>query len=131
MTKLLARALDDAFALQVQLPIAASDVSEPEPDLSVVPVGDYLDDHPKRALLAIEVADSSGRVDRKIKSRLYAECGIPEYWIVDVVKSVVEVLRDPRDGAYQTITKHGRGETLRPSELPAIELRVDDFLPPR
>ena len=78
----------------------------------------------------IEVSDSSLSVDRRVNARLYAECGVPEYWIVDVGSLAVEVHREPRDGAYATATKHGRGETIRPVELD-LELRTDEFLPPR
>jgi hypothetical protein len=39
--------------VRVQNPFAASDDSEPEPDLALVPMGDYDDEHPQRALLVI------------------------------------------------------------------------------
>src|SRR5580704_11900392 len=86
LNKLLVRALGDRAEVRVQAPFGASDVSEPEPDLAVVPPGSYLDEHPSRAHLLIEVADSSLQDDRRIKGPLYAAAGVPEYWIVDLVR---------------------------------------------
>jgi Uma2 family endonuclease len=73
--------------------------SEPEPDV-VVARGDdqsYLDHHPgpKDVALVVEVADVSLKRDRTLKKRLYAEAGIPVYWIVNLVDRCVEVYSDP------------------------------------
>ena len=73
--------------------------SEPEPDV-VVARGDdrtYLDRHPgpEDVALVVEVADASLHRDRTSKKRLYAQAGIPVYWIVDLVERRVEVYTDP------------------------------------
>ena len=70
---------------------------QPIPDLAVV-VGegrDFAIRHPKTALLILEVADSSLRHDRSIKSHRYAWAGIAEYWIVNLVARQLEVYRNP------------------------------------
>jgi hypothetical protein len=72
-------------------PFAASNESEPEPDVAIVPSGNYVDRHPDRALLIIEVAESSPAYDRETKAPIYAASGVPEYWIVDVAGRAVEV----------------------------------------
>src|SRR5262249_28514161 len=71
--------------VQVGLPMAPDDVSEPEPDLAVLPgtVEDFEGEHPATALLVVEVAESSLSFDRKRKGGLYARAGITEYWIVN------------------------------------------------
>src|SRR6185369_9765060 len=51
-------------SIRIQSPFAASDDSEPEPDVAVLPPGPYRDDHPKAAFLVIEVSESSPRYDR-------------------------------------------------------------------
>ena len=56
---LLLPALVGRARVRIQMPFGASDDSEPEPDLAVVPLGDWLDDHPDWAYLVIEVAESS------------------------------------------------------------------------
>jgi Uma2 family endonuclease len=129
LTMLLAPALAGRAEVLVQLPIAASDYSEPEPDVAVVPPGEYLDDHPRRALLVIEVAESSLEVDR-LKARVYAESNVDEYWIVNLPGRVVEVHREPRGGAYATVTHHREGEVLRPLEFPDVGVPVANLLPP-
>ena len=93
----LRRALGDAWQVDSQLPIALDDTSEPEPDISVVPYAPdvYLEAHPSRPALIVEIADSSYRIDREHKASLYARAGIADYWIIDVVRGAVEVHRDP------------------------------------
>jgi Uma2 family endonuclease len=130
LNKLLVRTLGDRAEVRVQAPFGASDVSEPEPDLAIVPPGDYLDEHPNRALLLIEVADSSLQDDRRIKGPLYAAAGVPEYWIVDLVGGVIEVHRDPRSDGYASITRHARGETLAVPSFEDILVPVSEVIPP-
>jgi Uma2 family endonuclease len=130
IARLLWAALADRAVVRLQTPLAVSEDSEPEPDVAVVPPGDYSAAHPDRALLVVEVADSSIRTDRLVKSGLYAEAGIPEYWLVDLDERVVEVSRDPAGGRYGSSQRVGREETLRPLALGDVELHVADFLPP-
>jgi len=130
LNRLLLPALLDRAEVRIQSPMAASEVSEPEPDVGVYPPGDYLVDHPNQALLLIEVADSSLRKDGGIKARLYAEAGVPEYWVVDVSRRVVHVHRQPLRGTYAKVTRHGQTDTLRPVRLPGIAVPVAAILPP-
>jgi Uma2 family endonuclease len=130
LNKLLVRALGDRAEVRVQAPFGASDVSEPEPDLAVVPPGDYLHDHPSLAFLLIEVADSSLQDDRRIKGPLYAAARVPEYWIVDVAAGVVEVHRDPRPDGYASVTRHGREATLTVPNFEDVVVVVGDVVPP-
>ena len=44
-----------------------------DPDLGVVPFGDYHGGHPERAEIVIEVAESSLTRDRGVKLRIYAD----------------------------------------------------------
>jgi Uma2 family endonuclease len=64
-------------------------------------------------LLLIEVADTSLKFDRGAKLALYAEAGIPEYWVVNLKKDVIEVYTDPAEGKYQTVKVAHRGEALQ------------------
>ncbi len=100
LTMILVPALVGRAIVRVQSPIAAGDESEPEPDLAVVPPGDYRQEHPAHALLVIEVALSSLNKDRHVKAPLYAASGFLEYWIVDVAGQAVEVHAAPADGVY-------------------------------
>ena len=63
------------------------------------------------ALLVIEVAGTSQRRDRE-KARDYAEAGVPDYWLVDLVAATVAVFRDPAPDGYRTETVHGPADAL-------------------
>lgn len=76
------------FELRIKAPLVLGDRQEPEPDLALVAVRKdaYLNAHPSESdtLLVIEVADSSLPFDLDRKYRLYADAGVPNYWVVDV-----------------------------------------------
>ncbi|MBP9205245.1 MAG: Uma2 family endonuclease [Kofleriaceae bacterium] len=132
LNDLLVRALSGRYWVRPQLPLAASDDSEPEPDLAIIPRDDATDDdreHPARALLVIEVADSSLRKDRQLKRRIYAEAEVPEYWVVDVNHDVVHVHRQVSAGDYLERVEVGRGAAIEPPHLPGLCVRVDEILP--
>lgn len=105
--------------------MALSEDSEPEPDLAVVPWGDYRDEHPTTALLVIEVADTSLEADRSFKADEYAAAGVPEYRIVDVRGRTIEVCRDPQPTGYRQRTIVQRCAPLAFAEL---EIGVEEIL---
>jgi Uma2 family endonuclease len=111
-------ALVGSARVRVQLPFAAGEHSEPEPDLVVVPVDEPRDRHPQRALLVIEVADASLRLDLVRKARIYAAVGVPEYWVIDVARGVVHVHTDPTGEGYATVRRHGEDATLDACGVP-------------
>ena len=142
-TRLLRLLLDSLFAnhgcyVEVQEPITLSD-SEPEPDLSVVR-GDtrlFFDRHPGAAEIpiVIEIADATLARDRRMKKRIYARAGIPEYWIVNLVAEQVEVYSSPNETkgvwTYQTQQNYQRGEFI-PVTLEGVaigQVAVDEILP--
>jgi Uma2 family endonuclease len=122
------RALAEKARLRIQSAFAASDGSEPEPDLAVVPLGDYRTEHPKRAHLIVEVADSSLERDRALKARVYCQSGVPEYWIVNLVDSTIVICRNPGQGGYESISTHRTGETINPIQFPDLRIAVSDIL---
>jgi Uma2 family endonuclease len=131
LTEMLVWALKDRARVRVQLSFAASDDSEPQPDVLIVdrrvPRGSH--QHPDTALLAIEVAESSLKYDRTVKAELYAEAGIPEYWVVNVSRGVLEVFTRLRDGRYEDVRTHARDETIHLTAFPDVAVRVADLFP--
>jgi Uma2 family endonuclease len=87
----------DAVRLRVQLPLAATDDSMPEPDVMLAPLDE--DPHPASGLLAVEVVVSR-RLEARIKTEIYAAARVSEYWIVDVPRRAVEVLTVPGQAGY-------------------------------
>ena len=127
----LSRAFGEDCIVQCQLPLAIADDSEPEPDVAVVEgeIADYRDAHPSSALLVVEVADDSLRRDRTVKRRLYARCGIPEYWIVSLPDACLEVYRHPAGDDYRDVAVLRVGETIVPLARPAATIAVSELLP--
>jgi Uma2 family endonuclease len=125
----LIRALGDRAFVAIQSSFAASEDSEPEPDIAVYPPGDYRKVLPSTALLIVEVSDSSLKRDRNVKTGLYASIGVPEYWIVDLVHGLVLVHRNPVDGAYTSLVSVGAGGTVSPAAFPDVVIPTDRFLP--
>jgi Uma2 family endonuclease len=128
LTALLVPVLSGRATVRIQSPFAALALSEPEPDVAVVPTGDYDTAHPDRAYLIIEVAESSLSIDRGVKQRLYAVCEVPEYWIVNVVDRTIEVFTEPVGGTYTKMARYERGQSLCPIGFPDVEVRVVDVM---
>ena len=128
LTAALVRAVGDDLAVRPQLPLTLPDDSEPEPDLAVVRAADapLEGPHPRRALLVVEVAGDSLRLDRQSKASLYARAGIPEYWIANLAEATVEVHRepDPAAGSYRVRTVVPAGETLVAATVPGVTIDV-------
>ena len=118
--------------VRVQNPVVLNRHTEPQPDLSILRRRDdfYAERHPRPAdlLLVVEVADTSGAYDREIKLPLYARTGVPEVWVVDVVRGVVEVFRRPALRAYRVRRELRRGQRVSPAAFPRTAFRVDDML---
>jgi Uma2 family endonuclease len=126
----------ECFA-QVQLPITLPPDNEPEPDAAIVrgTPDDYRDRHPGPGdvLCVIEVADSSLEHDRTTKQRIYAEAGIPQYVIINLVDGSIEDYQEPRSsaGRYARSVALKKQDSLKIllSEERSMELRGIDLLP--
>ena len=128
LTELLILALHGRASVRCQSSFAASEVSQPQPDFTVVPRGDYDDDHPSAAHLIIEVADSSLSKDRGRKLRLYANCQVPECWVVNLVERCIEVYRDAQSGAYARLERYERGQSIQLLSFSDVSIAVSDVL---
>lgn len=120
----------DGFLVSVQLPLALDPAGEPEPDISIVrgKPRDFVEEHPKEAVLVVEVSDATLVFDRTRKASLYTRHGIPDYWILNVVDECLEVYRDPAEDTYQTKQTLHRGDTIAPPQGTAA-IAVTDVLP--
>lgn len=109
--------------------------SEPEPDFLVL--RGRIDDFFRRkpvpgdVALLIEVADSSLAEDRAF-APLFAEAGVPIYWIANIPDRRIEVYSDPAGSEYRSRQEYGLN-----AEVPLVldgrevaRLPVRDLLPP-
>jgi Uma2 family endonuclease len=74
--------------------------------------------------LLIEVADTSLAYDRSTKMRLYAEAGIPEYWVVDCAAESVDIHRTPAADGYREVAHAAGTATVALQAFPDVELTV-------
>jgi hypothetical protein len=118
--------------VQPQGPVRLNRFNEPQPDLMLLlPRADfYASAHPgpHDVLLVVEIADSSLRYDRDVKARLYAEWGVPEYWLADLTANVLWRYSSPQGDAYASVEPQPRGQLISPHLLPTCVVAADVFL---
>lgn len=130
LNRLFCRALDDNWVVLPGGPMTLAR-SEPEPDLVVVrrEVYEQAARHVSTASLVIEVAKSSLRLDRTLAA-VYAEAGVPDYWVVNVEGRQVEVyppreVSDPgRAGAAEVCSVYRAPSMLSPVAIPDVMVPV-------
>jgi Uma2 family endonuclease len=114
-------------AIRVQDPIGIPELeSMPQPDIVWARPKSYGEAHPqpRDVLLVIEVASTSLDDDLGLKAELYAQAGIKDYWVVNLVEFCIEVFRTPKKGRYSERRTYQIGEFVRPLALPKAELTV-------
>ena len=131
LARKLNRALPETYDVRVESPLTLHE-SEPEPDVSIVKwePKQRLSSHPTTALLVAEVAVTSIAVDEE-KATIYAEAGIPDYWLIRPETRELDVYREPSANGYVSRTTLRDGDTLCAVALPGIEFAVSDIFPPK
>ena len=126
LSLILGRLIPGGFYLSMQNPVSlAASSSEPEPDAKIV--RGHPRDYPGRnpgtgdSALVIEVSDTSLAYDRTVKKRVYAQDGVPVYWIFNLVDNQLEVFTEPEGPDYRTL------RILGPDESVALMLDGQDF----
>ncbi|XZN89063.1 MAG: Uma2 family endonuclease [Microcoleus sp.] len=101
--------------------------SEPEPDIAVIQrLGQNYREHhpyPENIFWLIEYSNSTLTKNLGIKSQIYAQAGICEYWVVNLRTMELIVFRDPTDEGYQfreTLT-HGN---INPLAFPDVAVAI-------
>ena len=119
LTQKFSVAFDGRATIATQHPLRLSDdlddIELPQPDVMLLREGSYLD-HPRphHVLLLVEVSDRTLRKDTAIKLPLYAQVGIPELWIVNLVQRRIEVYTDPEGSDYRYRAFYALTATLAP-----------------
>lgn len=111
-------------------PITLADNSEPEPDIALVrgTWSDYRLRHPspEEVFLLVEVSQSTLAKDLDKKKSAYAEAGIPEYWVLDLVNSLLIVFRNPLGSNYLSRQEFNSGD-ISPSMFPDIKISITEL----
>ncbi len=126
LTELLVTATVGRAIVSVQNPVVLDEYSELEPDCAVLR---FREDRyrlrkpgPADILLLIEVAKTSISFDRAVKAPLYARAGVPELWVADLAKRVLEVYRLPVDGVYSAVVTYKPEDTVALSRMPDVRI---------
>ncbi len=135
LQRLLERGLGDRAIVRGQLDYVAGRRSVPVPDIAVVPAvpDGYATEHPSRAYVVFEVADSSLLQDRLTKAPIYARNGVPQYVLVNLRHRQVENYTAPSAPRRRYLERAvlGRGERLPLVVFPDVVIAVDDLLSAR
>ena len=124
-----------ALRLSRMAPVSIMVASEPQfnlssdtylkPDILVHPIAiETYDLRPCDALLLVEVADTSLRYDVKTKMPLYAEHGVPEYWVIHAATLMTTVHRRPSGNVYAFVEEVSPDEQLVPALVPELEVSL-------
>lgn len=65
--------------------------------------------------------------DLEIKSKIYAEVGIAEYWVIDLKTLQLYVFRDLQDGDYTSKLTFTAG-TIQPLAFPEVSILVERII---
>ena len=124
--------LPKEYLFSVQNAVQINSFSAPEPDVAVLRFRkDFYSDgkaKPEDILLLIEVADTTVRNDRQVKIPLYASAGVPEVWLVNLPRKIIEVYTEPKNGKYRIVRKAGKSETLTPQLINDLSVKIADIL---
>lgn len=126
-SKRLQRRLGDLAQIREGRPIILPNHSEPQPDIAIVqPLNEvYLEHHPypENVFWLIEYSNTTLKKDIEVKSKIYAEAGIREYWVVNLRNLRLIVFRDPTATGYETEVNLSEG-TIAPLAFPELQIEV-------
>lgn len=104
----------DGYIAQFEMSLRLSDSTLLAADVGLLkpylPRGRFIDT--ETVLLAVEIAHTSQSYDLVDKRLDYAGAGIPNYWVVDIVKRRTHSMARPLDGDYAERRPYAFGEPI-------------------
>lgn len=133
LTRFFYQILGNKVLIRNHNPIWLDENSEPEPDivLALPDKKEYSEKHPKPEdiSLIIEVSDSTILLARNSKQIAYAQAGIQQYIIVNLLNFTFEDYREPIEDGYESKQTYRAGQTFNLVAFPEVEINVSDFFP--
>ena len=115
--------------LSTRNPVRFDTYTELCPDAALLKWQDdfYSREHPwpQDTLVIVEVLDASYSHSRQGK---YAQAGVPEFWLVDLINNRIEVHALPNEGVYQEVRIILRHQNVVSRVLPQLKLKAADIL---
>lgn len=125
------RLAESKYLIDREIPLNISSTSMPEPDLIIAHqrVGLQIDEYvqvPDLVLLA-EVSDTTVDYDLGRKKEIYAQAGIPIYWVIDIPHNQVHIFINLYQSDYGTTVSYKKG----PIQALPFEFTIsfDDIFP--
>ncbi|NET47633.1 MAG: Uma2 family endonuclease [Merismopedia sp. SIO2A8] len=117
-------------AIRETKPVTLPNNSEPLPDIAIVtpPLKRYIHHHPypEDIFWIIEYSNATLKKDLSEKKAVYAEAGIPEYWVVDLKNQQLYVFRNLVQGTYQS-QQILTNQTIAPLSFPNVNIDVQQL----
>jgi Uma2 family endonuclease len=108
-------------------PITLPNDSEPEPDIAILRTPDtlYQNRHPLPADIfwLIEIASSTLAKDLGVKKDIYAQAGIPEYWVMNLQTLELVIFKDLLGDEYRSKVCLSSGN-ISPLAFPEISIEI-------
>ena len=125
--------LGTAFAAPIDVLLPEKLGDPVQPDIVVIrreslPVVGELNIQGAPDLVMEVLSPSNPSHDRSLKHELYAEAGVPEYWIIDPLERTVEI-HVLRAGSYILLERFGEDETARSELLEGFAVTVSAITP--
>ena len=130
LNRLLMMHVGEEAIVSVQNPVRLNELTEHQPDLTVIRPRDYTESLPltEDVLLLIEVSEITLAYDRNVKLPLYARAGIGEVWIANLPAETIEQYTDPSGDSYRHAEHKRRGQTLQSAALPNLTRTAGEIL---
>ena len=82
---------------------------------------------PRRRASSSRLPNSSLGYDLGRKAGLYASFGIAELWVIDAVRLVSHIHREPAGDRYRSVITLPKGERLVPLAAPALAVTLGEL----
>lgn len=117
--------IGSTLGVLVEVSVGMPDHSVPEPDLVLTDEPDGEGLVPLRSVaLIIEVSDTTQRTDLGRKVSLCARGGVPEYWVVDIERRVLEQFWMPSGERYGNRRAHRFGAPVTATTIAGLTIET-------
>lgn len=131
LTRMLIQRVRPEVIVHIQNPLQLDRHTEVYPDLVVLrPRPDRYQEkipEPDDVLLLIEVADTTLAKDQTEKLPHYAQVGVPEVWIIDVVKKEIMAHWDPSGQHYKNTSSSVHSTPMTSHSLSDLTITADEI----
>jgi Uma2 family endonuclease len=122
------RTIGSELTALTEVTIAIPPHSAPEPDIVLTSEPDGEGPVPLASVaLIVEVADTTLEYDLGPKALLYAQNGIPEYWVVDVQNKLIILHSKPVRSMYSAIQTHEFAADIEAITITGLVIKTDNL----